>query len=256
MLNRFINSCHRQYFGFTLAEVLIVLGVIGIVAAITIPSLISESQDQVLVTRLKKNFTAISQAYLTAVANEGAIEDWGPHPATLDDATKKQWIETFTKYLNIQKDCTNTDSGCLPYTGYKYLLDNGTFYTGLNTGTAFYKYLLADGSSLIISVNNGMDAANNYYLSQLIFYVDVNGLAPPNIISWDLFGPIYATTQKGVYAFGRSTTGTLAQAGPYGCRNTVSNFMFNTGCTLWVLYYENIDYKYVNNLEWNVVTHK
>lgn len=47
--------------GFTLAEVLIVLGIIGIVAETTIPTLVNNVQDQVLKTSWKKAFSEISQ---------------------------------------------------------------------------------------------------------------------------------------------------------------------------------------------------
>ena len=47
--------------GFTLAEVLITLAIIGIVAAMTIPTLISDYQDRVNVTKMKKNVFYFNQ---------------------------------------------------------------------------------------------------------------------------------------------------------------------------------------------------
>lgn len=49
-----INRIHSFKLGFTLAEVLITLGIIGVVSAITIPSLISKYEKQATVTKLKK----------------------------------------------------------------------------------------------------------------------------------------------------------------------------------------------------------
>lgn len=51
-------------YAFTLAEVLITMGIIGIVAALTIPALIANYQKQVTVDRLKKSFSVISNALL------------------------------------------------------------------------------------------------------------------------------------------------------------------------------------------------
>ena len=48
--------------GFTLAEVLITLGVIGIVAALTMPALIANYQKKVLETRIKKFYSVLNQA--------------------------------------------------------------------------------------------------------------------------------------------------------------------------------------------------
>lgn len=49
--------------GFTLAEVLITLGIIGIVAAITIPNLITNYQKHVTVTKLQRAISVLNQAY-------------------------------------------------------------------------------------------------------------------------------------------------------------------------------------------------
>ena len=43
----------RKFVGFTLAEVLITLGIIGVVAALTLPSVIQKYQKKVTVERLK-----------------------------------------------------------------------------------------------------------------------------------------------------------------------------------------------------------
>ena len=51
---------------FTLAEVLITLGIIGIVAAMTMPALIQKNNNKVVETRLKKFYSAINQAVLMA----------------------------------------------------------------------------------------------------------------------------------------------------------------------------------------------
>ena len=56
--------------GFTLAEVLITLGVIGVVAALTIPSLSSNYQKRVLTTQLQKAYAELSQAGAMALADE------------------------------------------------------------------------------------------------------------------------------------------------------------------------------------------
>lgn len=56
---------------FTLAEVLITLGIIGVVAALTLPSLIQKYQEQVLENQLKKMYSTISQGIQKAMADDG-----------------------------------------------------------------------------------------------------------------------------------------------------------------------------------------
>lgn len=57
--------------GFTLAEVLITLGIIGVVAAMTLPALIQKNNNKVVETRLKKFYSAINQAIMLAENDYG-----------------------------------------------------------------------------------------------------------------------------------------------------------------------------------------
>ena len=61
---------------FTLAEVLITLTIIGVIAAITIPSFIADQDERATVTRVKKFNSTMQQAYKLAVAEYGPITRW------------------------------------------------------------------------------------------------------------------------------------------------------------------------------------
>src|SRR5574344_1882726 len=76
------RGCRRWVRGlkkaaFTLAEVLITLGIIGVVAALTIPTLVNNYQEKASVTKLKKLYSIVSQAVKLAEVDNGPIEDWG-----------------------------------------------------------------------------------------------------------------------------------------------------------------------------------
>ncbi len=64
--------------GFTLAEVLIVLAVIGVIAALTIPTLMTKWQDQAIITKLKKFQSVTAQALDMAKVKQGNLDllDW------------------------------------------------------------------------------------------------------------------------------------------------------------------------------------
>ena len=62
--------------GFTLAEVLITLGIIGVVAALTLPALIQKNNNKVVETRLKKFYSAINQAIMLAENDYGDKKIW------------------------------------------------------------------------------------------------------------------------------------------------------------------------------------
>ena len=60
---------------FTLAEVLITLGIIGVVAAMTIPSIVAKYQKMVTATRVKAFYSKINQAYTMSYAFNGDTVD-------------------------------------------------------------------------------------------------------------------------------------------------------------------------------------
>ena len=72
-----VGSYFRHWCGaFTLAEVLITLGIIGVVAAMTMPSLIQNYKRQQATARIKKFVSVINQALISAENDLGAREDW------------------------------------------------------------------------------------------------------------------------------------------------------------------------------------
>ena len=66
----------RKTKAFTLAEVLITLGIIGVVAALTMPSLVTNYQKKATVTQLKKAYSEIAQAIKLSQIQNGEINNW------------------------------------------------------------------------------------------------------------------------------------------------------------------------------------
>ena len=62
--------------GFTLAEVLITLGIIGVVAAMTIPILMTAYQKKQTVTRLKRAYSIVQQSIRLSEDENGEVESW------------------------------------------------------------------------------------------------------------------------------------------------------------------------------------
>lgn len=67
---------HKRGFGFTLAEVLITLGIVGVVAALTIPSLISKYNEYVTIIALKKTYAELTEAIKRSELVNGDFRDW------------------------------------------------------------------------------------------------------------------------------------------------------------------------------------
>ena len=74
------KTCITYYIykkAFTLAEVLITLGIIGVVAALTMPALIANHRKTVVETRLAKFYSTMNQAVIRAEVDFGDKKDWG-----------------------------------------------------------------------------------------------------------------------------------------------------------------------------------
>ena len=83
--------------GFTLAEVLITLGIIGVVAAMTMPALVGNYKKNVTVNRLKKFYTVMSQATNIAIAKNGPMESWDGFTSASNGKEIQQWFDKYMK---------------------------------------------------------------------------------------------------------------------------------------------------------------
>ncbi len=173
------NITHNHK-GFTLAETLITLVVIGVVAALTIPNIIVQHQKEETVTRLKKVYSSITQSINKAIADHGPVKTW-----EIEDGQSKEFVEKYmVPYLNVAKICGYESTGDCKFVS-SYMNSPVTAYYG-NT---YYKLLLADGSALFIIVSKRNTVSNNVTIprSQATVYIDINGHKGPNIQGKDIF---------------------------------------------------------------------
>ena len=107
----------RYKYAFTLAEVLITLGIIGVVAAMTLPALVTKYKDKELATRTRKAVSAIQQAAQLAQSDYGPPGD----NSSLFDITKtsEEVTQNFAKYFNGAKYC-EPDKGSKECMGLHY----------------------------------------------------------------------------------------------------------------------------------------
>ena len=89
---------------FTLAEVLITLGIIGVVAALTMPALIAKYKEKETIVRLKKAYSMMSQAYQLAINENGAPENWNLIAQASPEGAEN-FLNTIAPYLKITKNC-------------------------------------------------------------------------------------------------------------------------------------------------------
>lgn len=96
---------------FTLAEVLITLGIIGVVAAMTLPALTANYQKRVVETKLSKFYSTISQAINLEVADEGEVIYWLPNCSSDDNnCILSWWNEHIQKHIKTLKTVTTSNN--------------------------------------------------------------------------------------------------------------------------------------------------
>src|SRR5574344_1057085 len=102
---------------FTLAEVLITLVIIGVVAALTIPTLTRNINDIEHKTAYKKAFAAAAQAWQRAVNDDNIVD----RDSWVDAQSKLDNFNAFKSYFKIIRDCNNSNnSECWASSGEKY----------------------------------------------------------------------------------------------------------------------------------------
>ena len=94
----------RKFLAFTLAETLIVMGIIGVVAALTLPNLNSSTGDKEKVAKVKKIYSNLQDAYGRAIAVYGK-DSFAPTPAIAGERLSDFFKITKTCGLNNQANC-------------------------------------------------------------------------------------------------------------------------------------------------------
>lgn len=196
-----------KYRAFTLAEVLITLGIIGVVAALTIPGLITENEKRVTVTRLQKAISVINQAYKLSFDEVG-------EPTSAFELGPEQYFKTYWEpYIKVLTYCTSAKQCGYNETAFATLngAPNGATIVANQGRTTFYSM---DGFLYVILTaawtTSSVKVENN------LIIVDLNGSRKPNKYGRDVF--ILTRVEE---------SGGGVQ--PYGYK--LSNAQVNAGCS-------------------------
>lgn len=179
----------RKY-AFTLAEVLITLSIIGIVAAMTLPSLVNKVKYKELETALNKNYSILQQALQRAQIDTGEVISPANYQNT--GGGKAPMKQLLLKYIIEAKDCgKGTEKGaCVEnaaISGSENVKDiyrtynnkNGIHYNLMDDG----QFITSDGTLFLIE-----NSATSTSVQPIYITVDVNGIKKrPNRWGYDLF---------------------------------------------------------------------
>ena len=201
------HETDRRKVAFTLAEVLITLGIIGVVAALTLPALLTNIQSKVRAERSR----SVQYKFSLATEKMARLNLIGPYDST--DA----FVDELQKHLKISKRCNASNlRGCWPYdtvdlgngktwdisktkTGKQLGMNNDddNDYTSDNVGI-----VTADGTPMILSYNKKCKAIDsleklswtttdnkplsNSSASCVAAVYEINGTGKPNKLSNDV----------------------------------------------------------------------
>lgn len=171
---------------FTLAEVLITLGIIGIVSAIIMPTLIYNYKKKVVVNTLKQTYTLLKNAEQFAIEEYGNIEDWDFSSTGTElpygDKFGKKYYEPYLKT-----------------TACKYQAKYGEYGQNIKTSTGnLALYTFWQGSAFCLPNGSMIYTSNigsNGRISGKVIYVDINGTRQPNIFGRDIFSFMVGNTK-------------------------------------------------------------
>lgn len=160
----------NKRFGFTIAEILIVLGIIGFVAAMTIPAVVNSYTKYIYVTRLKTTKAKIISAFEIMMEAEG-----------IDNIYRSKFVKSsFASSNEIKKYFKVVELPTISQ-AYKTLLGD---YTSPPYGTGLH---LADGTYISFNGNKyyyDYQGTTDYYST---VFIDVNDKNPPNVWGRDTF---------------------------------------------------------------------
>lgn len=167
-------------YGFTLAEVLITLGIIGVVAAMTIPTLMSKTNDLELKIAYKKSYSVLSQAFLSIYSDNAETAK-----SLCADADTTCLRDLFSSKLKVIKKCDagSVDSQCWPPTWTRLNNNPGWATNATTTGLALSDGMFIEFSSYFANC----DDATGTFFDCGSFGIDVNGLKKPNKIGKDIY---------------------------------------------------------------------
>lgn len=173
----------RFKFAFTLSEILITLGIIGVVATLTLPITIKNYQNKQKTAVLKKTYSTLSQAIIMSQQEHGDSITWERFPYH-KKGTLEWSNEYIFKYIKIITACEDGNSSLkCPTTARNIALPDGTLWG--NPALHMAIFVLADDQNIYLFGGGNPDSQmRTYYIHVL---VDTNGTKPPNKYGKDVF---------------------------------------------------------------------
>ena len=217
---------------FTLAETLIVMGIIGIVAALTIPNVNKNTNEAEKVAKVKKIYAELNEAHNRATAVYGPVETWFVNDNDWEQRTKR-YFDRLTEFLKTTKICRNLDEGCM-----HCIYSNGDGFYKFRPNYLNHHWGDYDVGTEQAILSNGMSFAIAFWSDDIEIAVDIDG---PNRGEY-MWG-------KDVFLFKITENGISPYYSPTECANDLYSCILDDNSayhSTWVLEKGNMDYLKVN----------
>ena len=190
--------------GFTLAEVLVALAIVGVVAALTVPNLIFNIQQDEYRAAWKKEFSILSQATTNLVMDYGT--PW-------DMTNSARMMSRYQNYLSFVKQDANS-ANIFPAASSYSFYKGGFVGAGWAYATGYPAAILSDGAFVNFYSQTNCNRTNGTITGICgYFCVDVNGAKGPNMEGVDLFYAWIVKDNNGNYVL----TPVGSQGDSYSC---------------------------------------
>jgi len=231
----------KKLTAFTLAETLIVMGIIGIVATLTIPSLTNSTNSKDTVAKVKKAHANLEDAFGRMIGSYGEFDEW------TDTLTSNLVANRLFGSMKLTKTCGTTAPNDSCFKSGSNVYDS----SGANTTTNFYQVIQADGISTGVMVSNATCTYKSNDTAGAVTQdlqeicgtvtVDIDGPSKgKNKHGQDMF--TFYLTKRGIYPVGSDNDARFKNADE--CTKLGYDATKDAkGCTAWVVYNNNMDYK-------------
>ena len=199
------------------------MGIIGVVAALTIPNLNASTGEAEKVAKVKKNYAVLNEALSRAVVKYGPVRTWFVNDGGDSDKMSKRFADRISEFLKLTKPVEKKDKD-----------------------SDYYTFTLADGTSVFIYYNDDTgDCFSSQvpaiYLGELD--IDIDGDKGKNSDGIDIFD--FDITNIGLIPQGIYYSGDLEWDNRWESVPDIGNGYYY-GATLWVITHGNMDYLHVD----------
>ena len=202
--------------GFTLAEVLITLAIIGVIAAISVPSLIQKTNSEELKVQLKKNYATVNQALAKLAFDNGSLKSLCT--ANYNDC----FSNLMGNYVKTIKKCpVGTAAGnCWNNDGEWYTPSGAAYGTSWRNAIKAQSGMIFNNGTFLLLSYDPTCSSDGRFCGGMI--MDTNGFKKPNIVSKDIFIFYYDDNTQSILPDGPSLgTGsvcdTTSENGSFQC---------------------------------------